>query len=406
MYPKPGRGELGRAGATCDKLRGMASRWTHPLAALACLLVATGPRAAQDLPRGVPIDAVSVADDAGQSYALYLPSDYAPERAWNLLLAFHPAARGAAFVDTYRAAAERYGYIVAASNNARNGSWDAITRAVRAVSRDVARRFVVDAERVYLTGHSGGARVAMEIALGGNHIAGVIASSAGFPDAKPRKAVRFAVFATAGIDDFNYLELARLDAALTTPHRLAIFAGGHTLPPPELAVEAIEWLEVQAMRDGRRSRDAALVESLFARRERQVAAATDPAARLAGLRALVADFQALREVTAVETELRALERDDETKKAIGRARAALDTEARRLDEALAAEARLKEAATRAAALTSLRVMFEGWARAAQAPDPSAARSQARRLLGAIGAGAAERVKDEEYRALVQQYRWR
>ena len=59
----------------------------------------------------------------------------------------------------------------------------------------------------------------------------MIASSAGFPDAEPRRSVKFAVFATAGTDDFNYLEMRRLDAALTSPHYLAVFEGGHALPP-------------------------------------------------------------------------------------------------------------------------------------------------------------------------------
>jgi hypothetical protein len=360
----------------------------------------------QELPRGVVIDSVTVSDDSAQSYALYLPSDYTPDRAWNLLLAFHPGARGVAFVEKYRAAAERYGYIVAGSNNSRNGSWDTITRAVRAVSRDVGRRFVVDAERVYVTGHSGGARVAMEVALGPNDIAGVIASSAGFPDAKPRRSVRFPIFATAGIDDFNYLELKRLDAALTTPHRLAIFDGGHSLPPDDVAREAIEWLELQAMRDGRRERDSALVDTLFAARRQKAAGEEDPAARLAALRSLARDFKGLCDVAAVESAATALEREPDTKKAMARDRDAFDAEARLLDEALESESRLKDPGTRSAALNRLRSLFEDWSRAAQSADASAARNQARRLLGAVAAGANERVKDDEYRALVQQYRWR
>jgi len=43
------------------------------------------------------------------------------------------------------------------------------------------------------------------------------------------------------------------------------------------------------------------------------------------------------------------------------------------------------------------------ARAANAPEDSPARSQARRALRAITAGAAERVQDAEYRALLQPY---
>jgi len=361
---------------------------------------------AQEIARGVVIDAVTANDDPTQSYALYLPSDYTPDRAWNLLLAFHPGARGVAFVEKYRAAAERYGYIVAGSNNSRNGSWETITRAVRAVSRDLGKRFVVDAERVYLTGHSGGARVAMEVALGPNNIAGVIASSAGFPDAKPRKSVKFPIFATAGVDDFNYLELKRLDAVLTSPHHLAVFDGGHVLPPDEVAREAIEWLELQAMRDGRRARDQALADTLFGARRQRATDERDPAARLTALRSLSSDFKGLCDVSGVEAAAAALERDPETRQAAARDRAALEAEARQLDEALAAEARLKDSGARTAALATLRGMFEGWSRSAQAGEPSPDRSQARRLLGAVAAGASERVKDEEYRSLVQQYRWR
>jgi poly(3-hydroxybutyrate) depolymerase len=392
----------------CGKLHAIVPARLRALAALILALpqVAATPAAGQELQRGIVIEAVTAADDAAQTYALYLPSDYTPDRAWNLLLAFHPAARGTAFVETYRAAAERYGYIVAASNNSRNGSWEVITRAVRAMSRDVGRRFAVDAQRVYLTGHSGGARVAMEVALGPNQIAGVIASSAGFPDAKPRKSVKFPVFATAGTDDFNYLELKRLDAALTTPHHLAVFEGGHVLPPVGVAREAIEWLEVQAMRDGRRGRDTALIDALFAARRARAMDEHDPAARLAALQSLARHFKGLCNVAAVEADAAALERDPETKKAIGRDRTALAAEARLLDDALAAEGRLTDAGGRATALAALRSMFEDWSQAAQAPEPSAARSQARRLLGAVSAGAAARVKDEEYRALVQQYRWR
>ena len=349
---------------------------------------------------------MTVSDDAAQSYALYLPSDYTRERAWSLLLAFHPSARGATFVEKYRAAAERYGYIVAGSNNSRNGSWDETIRAVRAMSRDVGRRFAVDAERVYLTGHSGGARVAMEVALGPNRIAGVIASSAGFSDAKPRTSVPFPVFATVGIEDFNYLEMMRLDARLKSAHYLAVFDGGHALPPDPVAMDAVEWLELQAMRSGRREKDAALVGALLASRQARLQAATEPPVRLRLLRALVADFTGLHDVSAFQAAADALAGDPQVKGALARERTDLDTEARMLNEGLEQEARLRDPASRSAALARLRAMFENWSRSASRDDPSLERARARRLLGAMAAGAAERVSDEEYRVLVQQYRRR
>src|SRR5262245_56074187 len=230
--------------------------------------------AAQDLPLGQPIDEVRCTVDPAQSYALYLPSNYSRDRLWPLLIGFHPAARGRAIVDTYREAAEKYGYVVAGSNNSRNGPWDVSMAAVRAMSEDIEQRLAVDPNRLYLTGHSGGTRVAMQVALDSKIVAGVIASSAAYPDSKPRKSVPFVVFGTAGAEDFNYIELRTLDRTLTSPHRVAIFEGGHTLPPADVALEAIEWLELQAMKSRRRPRDEALIDQLLEKRQQDVAMST------------------------------------------------------------------------------------------------------------------------------------
>ena len=184
------------------------------LLTLALCLCATGARA-QMLQRGIVIDRVECSDDTAQTYALYLPSGYSPERTWSLLLAFHPAARGRLMVEKYQAAAEQYGYIVAASNNSRNGPYAVSMAAAQAMMTDVSRRFSIDPRRVYLAGMSGGARVAMGLALANNNVAGVIASSAGYPDSQPRTSVPFAVFSTAGIEDFNYIEMRLLDRPRT-----------------------------------------------------------------------------------------------------------------------------------------------------------------------------------------------
>src|SRR4030095_2108462 len=129
---------------------------------------------AQELQRGVIIDEVKCANDQAQSYALYLPSTYSAERTWPLLIAFHPAARGRAMVQKSQAAAEQYGWIVAGSSTSRNGPWAVSMAAVQAMGPDLGRRFSIDAQRVYLTGMSGGARVALRMALANNNIAGVI----------------------------------------------------------------------------------------------------------------------------------------------------------------------------------------------------------------------------------------
>lgn len=361
------------------------------------------PARAQEVPRGRIVDDVRCEADASQSYALYVPSTYTPGRTWSLLLAFHPGAQGRVMVEKYRAPAERYGYIVAGSNTSRNGPWEASGAAVRCMSRDLGRRFTIDAERLYLTGHSGGARLAMQVALGpANPIAGVIASSAGFPDARPRATVPFVVYATAGTEDFNYVEMQLLDRRLSSPHRLAVFEGGHSVPPDDVATDAIEWLELQAMRAGRRERDAALVAELFEKRARLVDAAATVVDKARRLRALVDDFTGLRDVSAQQAAATALASQDDVKGAFARERSEVDAEVRLLDEVLDAEARLRHADRRADALHWLETRLTDWARVSSAAEDSPARRQARRLMAGIGAGARERAPDPEYRRLLDR----
>ena len=135
----------------------------------------------------------------------------------------------------------------------------------------------------------------------------------------------------------------------------------------------MEWLELQAMRNGRRARDPALVESLFASRTERLRAGPDLPAQLRLLRATVADFAGLRDTTDLETAVAALARP-QLKSARARERSELEAEARVLDEAMQSEARLRDPSARGAALARLRTLFESWSRAAAASDPSPERA--------------------------------
>ena len=372
------------------------------LLTLALCLGATGARG-QVLQRGIVIDRVECSDDTAQTYALYLPSGYAPERTWSLLLAFHPAARGRLMVEKYQAAAEQYGYIVAASNNSRNGPHAVSMAAAQAMMTDVSRRFSIDPQRVYLAGMSGGARVAMGIALTNHNVAGVIASSAGYPDSRPRASVPFAVFSTAGIEDFNYIEMRLLDRKLTSPHFLAVFEGGHALPPDDIAFDALEWMELRAMQSGGRNRDDARAGSILQKRRARIAASSDPADTVYLLRALVSDFKGLLDVSAEENRLIKMANQADVKKALKRERDADDAEGRMLGEIFELESRLGDDG-RLPALMTLRDRLTKLSRKAASEADTPERSQARRVLRSITAGASGRVQDREYLTLLEQYR--
>jgi predicted esterase len=369
--------------------------------AIAILLARAIPCAGADLPTGQIIDRVACATDASQSYALYLPRAYAPDRSWPVIFAFDPGARGRTPVERYQAAADRYGFIVVGSNNSRNGSSE-IGKAVDAMTNDVMSRFAVDPRRVYVAGMSGGARVAFSVALGSNgHVAGIVASSAGYPDDKLRKTLPFPVFATAGTEDFNRLEMRRLDRALTSPHRLAIFDGGHVWLPSEVATEAVGWLELQAMRSGVKPRDEGEIERIYESRIASVGSGADKGTYLR-LRAIADDFNGLKDVRAIADRADTLERDKHVRAALKQDDDEDNREERLLQEIWAAEARLASDDTHFTAVTDLRRKWKALSDTATKPDDSSDRRVARRVLG--GLSASVHTTDPDYLKIIAEFR--
>jgi poly(3-hydroxybutyrate) depolymerase len=354
---------------------------------------------AQTLQAGAIIDRVTCAADSSQSYALYVPSTYTPSHTWPVIFAFDPGARGRTPVDRYQSAAERYGYIVAGSNNSRNGATD-FPKVLATMIDDVAARLAVDPRRVYLAGMSGGARTALGVALASKDIAGVMASSAGYPDTRVRTTLPFPLFATAGTEDFNHLEMRRLDRALTSPHRLVIFAGGHVWLSSDLAMQAVEWMELHAMKRGLEPRDNDEIDRLFAARVASADAGGSDVATYRALQGIADDFQGLRDVSEIARRAAELGKD----KAV---RAALDKER---DEDRREEAMLRDIDSLAARLpgddrrTALNQLRQRWMElSAQAKNTtdSTERQMARRILSAL---SADGTRDEEYAKIIAEYR--
>jgi hypothetical protein len=204
--------------------------------------------ASADLPRGEVSRRVVCLNDAEQSYALYLPTGYRPERPSPILYCFDPGGDGNIPVALFRAGAEKFNWIVVSSHNSRNGPWGVILRAARALWYDTHARFAVDDGRVYGAGFSGGARAACGLGkMLAIPLTGVIGCGAGLPEwLEPNDMAQVPWFGTVGLRDFNYREMQELEGQLRrqgSPCLLRIFHGGHSWPPVKLALEAIAWLE-------------------------------------------------------------------------------------------------------------------------------------------------------------------
>ena len=292
------------------------------LAVLLAAAAAAAPKASPGLTAGSLVDRVECADTPGQSYSLYLPPGYSPDREWPILFLFDPRARGPLAARLFSESAARYGWILASSNNTESdGPVDPNITAFRAMWRDTHARFSIDPKRVYAGGFSGGARVAtlMGTTAPGT-VAGVIGCGAGFHTTVRRKPP-FVYFGTIGDLDFNFTEMRALDDTLTAlgvPHRIERFGGEHDWPPKELCRDAIEWMEIEAIRAGTAPARAEEVESIFARRwERARAIETGrPAEALGDYRSIETDFAGLRDVSGAGAAAEELQRAPATRKAV------------------------------------------------------------------------------------------
>lgn len=282
----------------------------RPLALLVLLLFAplASPAAAQtDLPRGQVVDKVVTQVDPAQSYALYVPTTYRPDRKWPILYAFDSRYRGTLVAERFRAGAEKYGYLVASSHNsASDGPPGPNVTALRAIWSDTHARFSIDDRRVYAAGFSGTVRFACSMALAApGTIEGIIGAGAGFPfETKPTKETPFVFFGTAGERDFNYYEMVDLDeqmGALGLHHRIEIFPGAHEWMPEDLATRALGWMEIQAMRKGLREKDPKLIAELWSadlERARAMESAGDLVEAHRLYAGLASDFAGLHEGAA------------------------------------------------------------------------------------------------------------
>jgi dienelactone hydrolase len=263
--------------------------------------------------RGKVILSLKCLDDPSQSYALYLPSQYSPDGRWPIVYAFDPSAEGKTPVERYRGVAEKYGYILAGSNNSQNGPAAPAMAAAQAVWLDTHRRLSIDKDRVYTTGFSGGARFATSFALACHtcSIAGAIIHGAGYPaELSGGASDPFLYYAAIGNADFNLpeiLDLRRKKEEQGTGFKVKVYPGQHDWAPPEVFQDAVEWLELKAMQAGTRKPDADFIHRLYEQTKLEAVEAENKGNALDqfyALRSLAVDFKDLEVSAAPEFESR------------------------------------------------------------------------------------------------------
>lgn len=278
-----------------------------------------------DFPVGDFADDLPTRVDPTKRYTLYVPPAYRPGSRLPVLLILDPRGRARMAATIFRPAADRYGWILVSSNDIRSDtSWEPNQKALAAVWPEI-HRYPIDPRRIYTAGFSGGAILAWILGQNTGALAGMISAGGRLQEGISEKAP-CPHWGAAGGWDFNYGEMRHVDDLLAeqgVPHWLRIFPGPHSWMPEELATQAVGWMELQAMRSGRREPDPAIIGELWedwvAEAERREAAGEGLSA-LRRLRQLEETFRGLREVAELRAPIERLEASREVARQLRRER--------------------------------------------------------------------------------------
>lgn len=189
---------------------------------------------------------------SSRSISYYLPSNYSDSVKYPLIYIFSAHGNGNLPLNRFYKLAEKYGFILVASNVSKNGLPSNILEpALQQFYTDAIKKFSVDQKRLYTMGFSGGARVASMMAIQNTDIRGAILCGGGLanPSLPEGRKLDFLLF--AGNDDFNCIELMHLDTMLgkTFRHYFLKFTGKHQWPAALDMEDGFYWTLFNEMRD-------------------------------------------------------------------------------------------------------------------------------------------------------------
>jgi hypothetical protein len=146
--------------------------------------------------------------------------------------------------------------------------------------------------------------------------------------------MKFAYFAAVGDADFNYPEFVRLRRQLSRAearYRIRVFEGPHGWAPTDVWIEALNWMDIQAMASGTLPRDDARITASLeeiTERARAFESANEPLAALREYQPAVRDFSGLADVSAAKTKVAELEKSKAVKAAEKREEAEVEEQER------------------------------------------------------------------------------
>ena len=193
-------------------------------------------------------------DSKQQTYELYIPEDYDKKKSWPAVVYVSPSSRGNSFPKFSALCRESKAIFIAPQNVGNNVPMPQRIRIVMDALDDARRILNIDPDRTYITGFSGGGRVACAIAYAvPEYFGGVMPLCAG---GQLRQEVwlqqrvidRLRVALVTGETDFNRGEVERLTFTMLEGQGVSVRKRvvpklGHGIPGTSTLKEAYQWLE-------------------------------------------------------------------------------------------------------------------------------------------------------------------
>ena len=239
-------------------------------------------------------------DSTKQRYKLYVPKNYTKDKAWPLVVFISPSNEGLAW-NYWSKSCEELGMLYCAAYGAGNDCpVGRRTRIVFDMLDDVRRHYRIDSDQTYLTGFSGGGRMACSLAHTlPEYFGGVMPICGTNPLSKvtylrQRVRDRLSEAFVTGTGDFNRQENEEFRFPMTRElgirSKLWVVKGmGHAIPEPPVLTEALKWLAEDLPR-------------------RQADATARPGLAVAPEEAPSAEQQAARQLDTAKAELKTPER--------------------------------------------------------------------------------------------------
>ena len=219
--------------------------------------------------KGGVTDSLPISGASGETYALYTPRDYSPDKEWPVIFAFDPLGRGSKTAGLFRLGAESQNYLIASSNiDLKKKPIDSIINVATAMMNSVLQTLPVDPKQVYTAGMGEGAQVSSALAHIYKNMAGVMAIGNSFVNpAYIDKNNPYMFIGLAGKKDYMIYEIEdylRFYDKMDFPTDVYYFDGKENeWPGAQVVSNAMTAFTLEAIKTGRRESDPVLVKELF-----------------------------------------------------------------------------------------------------------------------------------------------